>query len=599
VVQSASIDDGSFSLSDVPLGTCDIEVTVSNVHGRIVLGGEALDVDVQRGENASLTIQLLERHCGTPACDSDGDGLADVDEDALGIDAERLDTDDDGLEDGLELVQCCTDPLIEEGECTKQLIQRVEPGMGTVGTALLIKTAAPLSEPQISVGGAALQSPLAEGTLVFGMVGQGAVLGEVELTDKSSVATYKDLFAVLDRSPELVTELSHRAGAGILLMSKLVDQAFADRVQFLLGRGQTSSSDSSSSVVSVPLLIIRDGSGVVRQGMVRASGQPSATGEPVALAVGPDRLLVLLSNKGQAELVLYELDIDPIKDPIKFFASGKRVTIDDQSALAQMVGPVDIVLEPSGDVALMLLKNLLVRFRFDASGLVSQATAITSDGLFEKLAAVGIKLENKVSLGCTGLAHAAEQGAVHLGCNLSRACAPGQPCNPLGVLVRIKLDSCMPFGNAGSITQPSLKLGTCLFLYPFKQLARSVGAPVVDARGKRVYQLSTAGVFAAPVSGPSRSANLHAPLPYEGQSDSPDLMALDDRFLFVANGSMVWVMEPALGDPARRRGKPFVVGQGNEQAQMLALDGEGGLLSVARTFGGFGSLMSVCVKPCN
>lgn len=58
------------------------------------------------------TLTLLACAAGDPIdVDTDGDGLTDTEEAALGTDPSVVDTDGDGLADGQEVLELGTDPL--------------------------------------------------------------------------------------------------------------------------------------------------------------------------------------------------------------------------------------------------------------------------------------------------------------------------------------------------------------------------------------------------------------------------------------------------------------------------------------------------------
>ena len=89
------------------------------------------------------------------------------------------------------------------------------------------------------------------------------------------------------------------------------------------------------------------------------------------------------------------------------------------------------------------------------------------------------------------------------------------------------------------------------------------------------------------------------PLQWIGKSAAADRMALAGPHLFVVDGPQVWRLEPGASTAVGRRGKSFVAGRGNDEAQMVAASPDGAVLSVAvQVTGGFSWLTGVCLEAC-
>jgi hypothetical protein len=569
----------SVSLSQVPLGSCTLEVRGQNLAGRVVLSGKEA-VSVERGENPPLKISLLEERCEEKACDSDGDGLADLDEPALGTDPSRADTDGDGLEDGLEVQQCCSDPRLPGGTPCKLLIQRVEPLLGVVGESVMVKASAPLVKPEVELGRVALADPLADSTIVFGRVGAGAVLGEVRLTSAGVADTYVDLFAVLHEPTQTVAELDQRAGAKLGLMQDLADATTIGDVQILVGTAGWPST----------VLVLSD-----RRNNLHVRIALSSIAKPVAVT-GAEKLAVVLLRDASEQTVIQAVDLSPAKlrAPIQGLAKAT---------------PVAIALEPGGATALVLYKNALQRIRLDAN---AASAAVTLTGyLGESKPTLPLPDPGLLQkAGCSGLTYrqlktaTGVEGWVFAACNAPPlACPAGVVCEESAHLLRLgPLEKCLPLDGK---QPPAASAGSaCWARLAAKGFGRALGSPVVDEVGGQVYQLTAAGVLAGPLSGFVAGAAIGAlgpilPIRFEGKASSPRMMVLDGAGrLYAADGPRVWRVEVRKPDP-KRPARPFLVGRGGEEALSLGLSGDGSLLDLGRVKeGSLSSLASVCLERC-
>lgn len=590
---SGPVDQGSLGLEGLPLGECKIEVEALNASGRTVLTGESSGT-LERDLNTSISIQLLEAPCDKSGCDTDGDDLADLDEKALKIDPEEIDSDKDGLEDGLEVLQCCTAPddaTGDNGRCQKLLIQRVEPGLGLVGTTVLIKASAPLNNPQVSLGGSPLTDLFADATIVLGRVAKDAALGDVVLVSDNTKALYPPLFAVLRGLPELVTEISHRAAGNTPPMYQLVDQTFSGPLHYLLGRSITSG-PSGATNAAIPILVQVDHTKTPPasiKAIVSVQGDPAVKGEPVAMAASDKLLAVVLSDNGSAVLALYNLSASGAT------GSAKRIVFGSQLQKL-MRDPMDLVVEPQGDLFQLLLRGALVRFQVSAEGKVSKVRAIE---VREMLPSLPDPNTTKAPLTCTGLGIAPVGNATttisFLGCNQALVCPPGAACDERGYLVRVPA-GCLAL-KQGSDTSLGKACGTAHLLAP---ATRAVGAPVVDLGRRRVHLLTTAGLVSTSLDNPSKLLPLHVAFPWPHKAKTPQLMALHDNsgHLFVADGPMIRRLEPYKGSAAERLGRGFPVGGPTDEATTLVISPDRQTLAVGRQlFGSVSSLMGICLAP--
>jgi hypothetical protein len=588
VREKVKVSDQSCTLSDVPLGECTIEVKAVNAHKRTVLSGSAV-ATITSGENQAVKLQLVEERCDTPSCDPDGDQLATTDEQSLGTDPDLSDTDGDGLEDGVELLQCCTDPTHIDGKCRELLIQRVEPGMGPEGTPVMLKASAPLDKPQVEVGGKPLTGVIADSTIAFGMVATGSVLGEVVLTTGGSRVTHSDLFAVLRGQPESVAEISAKATGLAPVVYQLVDQSFIGPRQFFLGRSFVSASGSGDTApIVIAILVLVD-----YQQPVVAKAIVALNREPVAVAAAGDSALVLLKKGEQAELVLFE-----VKDVTGGLGPGKTVTFKDPKVLAAMQHPVELVLEPAGDVAQVLLRDGLVRFELDG-GVAGPAKRLS----FENLPILAPAGPMEGSGGCVGMALAganaitgAANAVTFLACNGAAPCPPGELCPGQALLVRVPVKGCLALDSA-TVPDPTDPNSLCGTVHPVPEPGAAVGNPVVDKQ--TVYMLTGSGVVTASVATGAPVVSTLVPLQWTGKSSGTDVMALAGSHLFVVDGPRVWRMEPGATGAEQRKGKPFVVGRGTEEVQAVMASPDGSTLGVAvQAPGGPSWVAGICLKPC-
>jgi Bacterial TSP3 repeat len=589
----ALVSAGSVGLEGLPMSECEVGVAAVNKHGRTVLHGKGSSTLLARGANESLTITLLEPACDkTTSCDTDGDGLPDVDEEGLGTDPEEIDTDGDGLQDGLELVECCTDPVsASDAQCSKFLIQGVYPGLGPAGTAVLIRATTTLKQPSASVGGKALDNLFADSTIVLGQVAKDATLGEVVLSsDKgASSATYEHLFAVLAGQPELVTEISQKASGITPPMFQLVDQAFAGTRHFLLG---ASAGSSAGSTGGLPILIQRDRS--KPGGDVRIVAK--AGGQPLGLAVSAKMLLVLTQSGGLGRLSVY-----PVGPSGAQLLLGKQV-IYPPSVKVLLKSPLGLRVEPSGATFQLLTREVLFRFHVDGSGTLAAGAAVE---LRRLLPGGNLPTVAGAAPACTGgIFHVPKSGAglnsgsTYLSCNAALPCAAGSSCPPgQGMLVRVPV-SCLKLSTSFKLAEPNAACGASV--HPLDFSGQLAGAPVVDSAQNRLFVLSSRGVVVTGADKPAKLLKLQIGFDWQRKTASQHLMALWGKQLFVVDGPRVRRLEPYRATGTERQGRSFPAGSIAEEATMVLLPPDGRVLSVGRRFyGSVSSLMAVCLAaPC-
>jgi hypothetical protein len=588
-----SASEGTVSLGGVPLGNCGISVDVTNLSGRVIFSGKA-SANITRGNGAPMRMTLLEERCDGPPCDSDRDGLADADEKALGTLSSVADSDGDGLEDGVEVKQCCTDPrpgssVTQQGEC-RLLIQRVDPGYGLPGAAVSVvvsRKLEDLSRVTLDLGGAPLERRLlASPIAILGDVGPAAVLGEVKVASGQNGGVYQDLFAVLRSEPQLVAQLDEQAGAKGSVIQDLADLGFVGNTLLLLGTVAGKAATVASNAV---LLAVDRMAGTYR----RADLGPCA---PIALAAGNARIVVLARDGQGTGLVVVEGLLSP---------GGPTVRM--VRGLPDRV-PVSLALEaPAEEVVEILYQDALQRLPI-TPGAVGPGFVLSSQSGSGQPPRVGSGADFQR---CTGLAFHREangDGSTYLACHLpSEPCPAGEPsCEPTAQIIRVApVDRCLqlsgglPPGAAG-----------CVASFASEGPAAALGAPVVDASKGEVYQLASSGLLSLSLDASGSAARrleLLVPTTWLGEPGLRIMAAYqmdqtgDTAHLFVADGPLVWRLEPRQSDEERRRGRPFSVSQSGDRATMVAVSQDGTLLEVARrnpASGNLVSLMEVCLKRC-
>ena len=562
---ATTVDSHSLALRDVPLGDCELSVEALNQHGRVVLGGSVL-TSIVRGENPQIDVPLLEVECDL-ACDADRDGIASADEEAMGLDPSLADSDGDGLEDGLELQQCCSAPDRPSQDC-KLLIRGVTPLVGPPGRAVVVLSTSELSDPAVTVGGAPLAEVLADSTAVFGTVAATALLGPIELTSDGERDRFDSLFATLLAEPETVFELDQKAGARSGLMQSLVDlQPTAEGV-LLLGQGRI---DRQMS----PVLL-----SINRRPVRYSRNLLGGRGAPVALAATGDRLAVLLRDGTSASLIATGLTGTD--------TASRRID------LGTVDAPMDVVLTPNEQVAIVLFRQGLMRLSLAGN----ETPTLVPLPLLRDTALATLQEPNaqRAVSGCSGIAYDEADQAVYLSCNLPAArCDADTNCPLRGAVLRIApIDRCLPTGTTRNLGQDCL---ASFFAASNESLA---GAPLVDRQARRVYALGTRGISSAPTTTTTGVHQLSPLVPFlrQGQSTANRLMALNDSGqLFVADGVLVRRLEPRAQSASQRLGHSFFVGNEDERAMMLALPPDGASLEVGRT-GQLPSLATVCLSRC-
>jgi hypothetical protein len=459
-----------------------------------------------------------------------------------------------------------------------------------VGTTVLVKASAPLSKPQVLLGGEPLTDLFADATIVLGRVAKGASLGDVVLVSEGAKALYPPLFAVLRGPPELVPEISQRAAGNAPPIYQLVDQVFSGQLHYLLGRSITSGTGGTTNA-AVPILLQVDHSKPPPnsiKAVVGVSGDPAVKGEPVAMAASDKMLVVVLDNNGAAMLALYNIAAGGVT------GGAKRITFGSQLQKV-LRDPVDLVVEPAGDLFQLLLRGALVRFQVTADGKVSKVRALEVRGTLSSLP----DPNTKAPLECTGLGVAPTGNTPvttsFLGCNQSPPCPPGGVCAERGYLVRVP-PACLAL-KQGSDTGLGKACGT---VHHLVTATRAVGAPVVDVSRRRVHLLTAAGLVSTSTDNTAKLLPVHVAFPWPHKAKTPQLMAMQESngHLFVADGPMIRRLEPYRGSDAERQGRGFPVGGPTDEATTLLLSPERQTLAVGRQlYGSVSSLMGVCLAP--
>lgn len=585
------VSQGTVSLSDVPLGRCTITVGAHNAAGRKVLAGQTT-TELVPGENTPVTVTLLEEACSgqQATCDADGDGLLDADEGDLGTDPLSSDTDRDGLEDGFEVQQCCSNPLAPpaagDPQCTLA-IQKVDPPLGPAGESVMVKASTALKSPKVKVGGVALDDQLADLTVVFGKVGKGAVLGDVELhSDGQKSLPFPPLFPVLLEDPAMIYELDQKAGGKVGLMLQATDMVTTSQLQAILGTtGATGGSTARRAT-----LLLRN-----RTLKIQVRLPVAQNGTPVALSTITGTVGVLLrTDNGTGQLQVLAVD-----------SNGTTSLV--RSVALPTPDPVDLVLEPGGKGALVLFRRDLQRVLLNSSAAGGAQVVSLSQVVSTLRGGSG----PNPGYTCTGMAYgessgsASGSGAVHVACNARPAsCPAGVKCAEQAHLLQAgPLADCLAATRAAK--PGTLPACWAEWTAPTKG-ALAMGAPVLDVKGSATYLLTTVGVTAAPW-GPVKPSTQPRPLStvagfkHAGAVKGVvDLMAVDQGGdLFVVDGGRIRRMSPTAKTPAERLGRLFPVGRSQERAVMLNVTEDSSALDVVTMTGNaVHALMTVCLKRC-
>lgn len=570
------VDSGRASLSGVPLESCALRVEVENSHGRLLYSGERA-VELGEGDVSPVSITLTEEECPrNSSCDGDGDGVADSDEMALGLDPDLADSDEDGLQDGVELAVCCSDPTVYATEQQCELaIQWVSPLVGTPGDGFALGTTAPFTNPTVTLGGQTVPNgPVSyeNTTLFFGQVPPNAVLGEVSLRDNTGVvASLGVLFSVLRAAPETILEIDRSVPGVNLPMTVAFDSATYGRDLFLLGATGT---DFASMRPSVLRFRYEEGVGrsLERLSLSSASGRTT----PIAIDAGGGVVAALLYEEAQPLLHIARTDAA---------LAAETITLPIADALS-------IVVEGDGrHVLVMRTRGLL---RVDTSGGASASMPSAT-------------IPNSLGLYCTGAdvvrrqKSAREESYAFLACY---SCpleegATKPPCPQRAALFRFgPLESCFTDERADCWRT---------FRLP-QQEDRTLGGPVVDSpataqsgepRLPYVFFLTAeSGLFAVPMDAPHDSTpKLLLPLRAGIDPRTRHPLRVDPRrgLLYVLDRVKIERIDLTSQRPLA----PAPVGGGQESATSLAMSGDGSALAITRVSPQLPmQLMHICVQRC-
>jgi hypothetical protein len=577
--------EGTVALSQVPIGTCTIEVKGLNRFGHAVLSASTR-TQLVRGDNPPVKLTLAEVPCDS-SCDPDNDGLSSADEQSLGSSADSADTDGDGIEDGVELKECCTDPLKKDADqCKQSLIQRVDPIFGPAQETVLIKTSRALSgTPQVTLGRAPLvDQRVFDNVYIVGIVSPSAILDVVQLSASSQPSVedpiYFSLFSVLRVDPERVSDIDRRAsGTAAGLTRRLVDVAYGESNQlFLLGEADATGSGARSVVV----------------GYDRVTGQATRIGDwndatPIAVVASAQIVIALLQDSASAPRLV-----------IRDLKAATTRTITDLPRRP----PVSLELEPDGKAVQILLQDVLVRLPTSATSVSEGVVVDARDYLvLDPIALPGGPAVPPTPIGegrCTGLAYDATAGATYILCNVALPCPIGITCpiSGQGLVLRVATARCLPL----TTSKPSFDQ-SCWARSPALPQGVAQGSPVIDPEARMVYMLSDAMLY-----GLSFDATTTPLLPKEvlgfnreGKVSSPRLMALDrgSSVLYIADGLTVRRINPRASELTRRALRPMVLGREAEAVSFVALAPDRRTLDLERRRAGIlSSLITVCLQRC-
>ena len=580
-----STSEGAVSLSEVPLGECLITVTGINAYGRVLLSGSA-SAEVAVGDNPAVKISLREQKCAGQ-CDADDDGLADSDEKSIGTSSANSDHDGDGLYDGLELQTCCTDPLKPTPQTAtnscKLVIQEVTPPLAPPGDWVLIKTSKQLTAPKVVLGGAPLDAPLSDSFTLFGRVSPRAVLGEIALTTAAKeTATYKNLFAVLLKDPEMWFDLDQKAGAKVGLMQEAVDMAHVGTLLVTLGR----SGPVGNSRIPVLHFLNRATGTQTRLPITTQS-------PPVAVDYVTSRLGVLLrTGTNTASVLGYQLD-----------PKTGKITGGTAKAISAP-GVVDMKLDSSGGSALVLSRAQLTGVPLSGS---SQPNAVVVSVQPGSAAPGSVP---PVRTTCTGLAYHEPsgvkpgEGTAFMACSgQKQPCSVGNCPSWAAMLALGPVTSCLAKAAAGG----TKAMTGCWTVYTATQAQTTLGAPLVDPQASKVYLLTNRGVYAGAFPGKVATVAVRPMQPvlaYQHQGKTAGLRVMTQDALgrlYVADGPAVRRLDvrTAAAPSGKVPHRSFLAGWAKEEAALLSVSGDGSLLEVSRQRGGaLHSLAGVCLRRC-
>ena len=553
----------------LPVGTCQITAEVINKDNVSILKGE-LNVTLTSGDASPLLIPLT-RTC-QDQCDQDGDRLDDALEVPLSLDPKVADTDGDGVGDGAELLECCSDPRTDsEEDLCKMVLLTLTPQFAAVGDIAFAEvTTFPSEEVSLSYGNAPLRNLTTGTRTAFGRVDDSAVLGPVTITSGEDTLTEPGPFAVLRTSKQLVGALAASApGNGPTVRTHLRSLVLGDRLAIYGTVGGTPTNPSGK-----PALVVYQRTPVEdrlridpnvddESEVLDVAGRGNAVAllvrEPVTAPGGDTAVVkvfrVFTGVGGTLESTTSVLKIARMGALSRGSAS---IAIDLDSVhgyvLTTQHGPVRFVLPTTPNETAQLSGGLSTASQFRAENCL---------GWTEYRAAKDATDAGPADSGTDG---AVDGGSAPLdelyffGACFVKCPPGGGPCNPS----RIGITRMGPASRCfGDLTRADDTDETCHQYHEFTASGPTgaiMSSPVVDEINNRVYVAAQAQptqplqiLSAAPDATVNGTVKIFAELPSRDISEAhPQLMALNDNILYLVSGQRVQQLQPAETGSARR-----------------------------------------------
>jgi hypothetical protein len=609
IEQTYAMPSSGWSMPELPLGECEVAVQTKNKHGRLLLAGKQ-NVTIAEGENGNVTIDLVEQTCTRPDCDSDADNVPDIDEQGLGLNPNKYDTDNDGINDGVEVYECCSDPTKPDGADCKLTIQQIFPLLAEANDSVLIRATKPFTDPVVTGAGQKFidppNLPFENTTIYIGQLNPKATIGPISLKDgKSSAEDTFDipgfgtmLFGALMRAPQPSIELT----TGNAVMTRIVDIAALGQDLFVLGEGASGTFGNT-----VPILLrYRHGF----QSEKVAGSDPTLRSRALAIAAGFGRVAVLLTRGVKGA------------DLLHYTPKNGSVTSMQRIELPSVVNARHLAVESGGQSVLVLGSDALWRVSLNNKSAAQIPLSIVTNGA---TGGAGSQAQARPS-NCTGLAYqplnsiaGVSDGAVYIACtgpcdttqtkalpnNANGQNASGDPND--GSYTECKAPLMLVYlpSVAGCLGSSAGANSTCRF-----QVATSpgpdqaVGAPVYDERRNRIYLAGRrSGIYTSPIKGVSSLRPMQPTFQIPALTTSPNVLRLEPErnWLFVANSKVIrrFALEPNAPHPLAIL---FSGPNGIETADALTLTDSGCLLSYVSRLG-YSQLTNICLKrgpacPC-
>jgi hypothetical protein len=606
------------TLWDVPLGRCNISVSGTNLYGRVVSEGTAIDVEISLDSNTPIAVSMQEVSCVPGSiCDTDGDQLPDVDEVGLGTNPSVKDHDNDGIIDGEEVILCCSDPKVPENkkECNGVWIKKVIPEYGVAGSLVALEMLRPsdLLPSELKVGGAVLDDHLIDGQWHYGRLGPKAVLDMVVIPlqggEEGEIDRYRNLFAPLFEIPVPVYQLDYSAAAAGTeregLMTDVVAMRSGSRGLLIFGTSSSKAKEAKGAIV-----ILHD----QKLGKVHRKAIGSTGWQAIDMAANEKNLALLFRVANNASrLLVYDLS--------KVEGGGFDLPTPTSLKGPDNNIPVNLILERQSSFVQVLYEHGIARFDlkeikdggtiapidlqdlFDIKGISIQTRSSTEQPLSDDGALVA-------SSGCVGMTYSGALGnsgaiATYISANYpSENCKAGAQCT-----VASQLFTLSPMSKC---TNPNTLDQCTVNRFGSTQAATAIGAPVFDHpqdtetdTPARIHFLTTIGVFSPAANATSTTSQILA-APKVGFQSNADLNARrplwlartegSDRNLFTVDGAQIRRLDPGRKNPMLRDRLSFSVSELDSRATMLVGDADGSVLNVATVDStGLTSVATVCL----